>query len=100
MTERELDNTTNVGLNLQTFARWFRLFPGLSITHIFLESENMPGFASRSLCQPRSGKMIDRVEVTGLRPPPLPHHRTCGFPHPAIEPGGVYPAKSDGIKKP
>ena len=20
---------------------------------------------------------------------PLPHHRTCGFPHPAVEPGGV-----------
>jgi 5-methylthioadenosine/S-adenosylhomocysteine deaminase len=29
----------------------------------------------------------DRVEVTGLRPLPLPHHRTCGFPHPAVEPG-------------
>ena len=21
-----------------------------------------------------------------MRPPPLPHHRTCGFPHPAVEP--------------
>jgi len=31
----------------------------------------------------------DRVEVTGLRPLPLPHHRTCGFPHPAVEPGGL-----------
>src|SRR5580658_7815600 len=27
----------------------------------------------------------DRVEVAGLRPPPLPHHRTCGFPHTAVE---------------
>jgi hypothetical protein len=23
--------------------------------------------------------MHNRVEVTGLRPSPLPHHRTCGF---------------------
>jgi hypothetical protein len=30
----------------------------------------------------------DRVEVTGLRPLPLPHHRTCGLPHPAVEPSG------------
>jgi hypothetical protein len=29
----------------------------------------------------------DRVEITGLRPLSLPHHRTCGFPHPAVEPG-------------
>ena len=30
----------------------------------------------------------DRVEVTGLRPLPLPHHRTCGLPHPTVEPSG------------
>lgn len=30
----------------------------------------------------------NRVEVTGLRPLPLPHHRTCGLPHPAVEPSG------------
>ena len=23
-----------------------------------------------------------------MRPLPLPHHRTCGLPHPAVEPGG------------
>ena len=28
----------------------------------------------------------DRLGVTGLRPSPLPHHRTCSFPHPAVEP--------------
>jgi len=28
----------------------------------------------------------DRVEDTGLRPCPLPHHRTYGFPYPAVEP--------------
>jgi hypothetical protein len=27
----------------------------------------------------------DRVECRGLRPGTLPHHRTCGFPHPAVE---------------
>ena len=26
----------------------------------------------------------DRVESRGLRPVTLPHHRTCGFPHPAV----------------
>ena len=31
----------------------------------------------------------DRVEVTGLRPSPLPHHRTSGFPHPAVGPGDL-----------
>ncbi|MCU0836466.1 MAG: hypothetical protein MUC77_18845, partial [Chromatiaceae bacterium] len=33
----------------------------------------------------------DRVGLTGLRPSALPHHRTCGFPHPAVEPGGLSP---------
>ena len=28
---------------------------------------------------------LDRVALTGLRPSGLPHHRTCGFPHPAVE---------------
>jgi hypothetical protein len=32
---------------------------------------------------------LDRVEVTGLRPLPLPHHRTCGLPHPAVGPSGL-----------
>jgi Fic family protein len=35
----------------------------------------------------------DRVGVTGLRPSPLPHHRTCGFPHPAVEPGDLIRRK-------
>jgi hypothetical protein len=29
-------------------------------------------------------EVADRVESRGLRPVTLPHHRTCGFPHPAI----------------
>lgn len=51
------------------------------------------GFGLAKLLEIRPLKSIgprkDRVEVAGLRPPPLPHHRTCGFPHPAIEPCGV-----------
>ena len=31
----------------------------------------------------------DRVGSRGLRPVTLPHHRTCGFPHPAVAPRGV-----------
>jgi len=30
----------------------------------------------------------DRVGCRGLRPGTLPHHRTCGFPHPAVERSG------------
>ena len=29
----------------------------------------------------------DRMGSRGLRPVTLPHHRTCGFPHPAVETG-------------
>ena len=37
----------------------------------------------------------DRVECRGLRPGTLPHHRTCGFPHPAVEPSnGPYAVAS------
>ena len=44
---------------------------------------------------------VDRVERPGLRPAALPHHRTCGFPHPAVEAGGSYfTARSDGMRKP
>jgi adenine-specific DNA-methyltransferase len=35
--------------------------------------------------KPQTG---DRVALTGFSPPGLPHHRTCGFPHPAVEQGG------------
>lgn len=33
----------------------------------------------------RSVNPFDRVEITRLRPSSLPHHRTCCFPHPAVE---------------
>ncbi len=36
----------------------------------------------------------DRVGSRGLRPVSLPHHRTCGFPHPAVETGGVMSPQS------
>ena len=29
--------------------------------------------------------VVDRVGVTKLRSLPLPHHRTYGFPYPAVE---------------
>jgi len=45
--------------------------------------------------------LVDRVGSRGLRPVTLPHHRTCGFPHPAVEPaalraGVVAPLESLG----
>ena len=40
---------------------------------------------------------FDRVGLTGLRPPALPHHRTCGFPHPAVEPSGLCPQASTEV---
>ena len=33
--------------------------------------------------------VLDRVDLTGFRPLGLPHHRTCGFPHTAVESGGL-----------
>ena len=36
-----------------------------------------------------TSRTLDRVECRGLHPGNLPHHRTCGFPHPAVEPGGL-----------
>jgi hypothetical protein len=36
---------------------------------------------------------IERVEVAGLRPLPLPHHRTCGLPHPAVGTGSLTTAQ-------
>ena len=35
--------------------------------------------------QGRAGP-LDQVECLGFRPGTLLHHRTCGFPHPAVEP--------------
>jgi hypothetical protein len=44
--------------------------------------ENLTPCTSKRRCQK------DRVELTGLHPLALPHHRTCGFPHPAVESSG------------
>jgi hypothetical protein len=38
-----------------------------------------------------------------MHPVPLPHHRTCGFPHTAVEQGGCQlpaSAKSHGMMNP
>ena len=40
----------------------------------------------------RRAALRDRVGSAGFRPLTLPHHRTCGFPHPAIEPSGGLPS--------
>ena len=50
------------------------------------------GIASRAHVM-LGGKASDRVELTGLRPLALPHHRTCGFPHPVVESSGLCPRK-------
>ena len=34
----------------------------------------------------------DRMGSRGLRPVTLPHHRTCGFPHLAVETGDGHVA--------
>lgn len=34
--------------------------------------------------------------VTGIGPVTLPHHRTCGFPHPAVGPSRVLPSRTRG----
>jgi len=38
-----------------------------------------------------TSRTLDRVECRGLHPGNLPHHRTCGFPHPAVELSGASP---------
>ena len=38
-----------------------------------------PSSPARLRLRPTSARSRDRVGVTGLRPSPLPHHRTCGF---------------------
>jgi hypothetical protein len=44
---------------------------------------------------------LDRVGSRRLRAVTLPHHRTCGFPHPAVEPGsGVNLLRPAMVMKP
>jgi len=35
-------------------------------------------------------RALDRVGYRGLRPGALSHHRTCGFPHSAVERSGLF----------
>ncbi len=68
-------------------------YAGLYSSTIFeVRSENL-GILAHVALQNSANRILlkslvarDRVGVTGFRPSPLPHHRTCGFPHPAIEP--------------
>jgi hypothetical protein len=38
----------------------------------------------------KRGALDDRMGTRGFRPVSLPHHRTCGFPHPAVGHGGGH----------
>jgi hypothetical protein len=42
----------------------------------------------------------DRVGSRRLRTVTLPHHRTCGFPHPAVEPGSEFNPLRPAMVKP
>ena len=42
----------------------------------------------------------DRVGIAGLRLLSLPHHRTCGFPHPAVERSGLLTWWPQGLMEP
>ena len=46
------------------------------------------------------GPGCDRVGCRGLRPGTLPHHRTCGFPHPAVGRSGGLPSPVRGQPMP
>src|SRR5882724_2001281 len=53
------------------------------------DESGVPGAVARcARSVTASGCLIDRVGCIGLRLCTLPHHRTCGFPHPAIEGSG------------
>ena len=54
----------------------------------------IPAFAHARQPKDFSG---DRVGSAGLRPLTLPHHRTCGFPHPAVEPLSLLSGSSRRI---
>jgi len=61
-------------------------------------SQNSAVAVKRYVRNPLENRARDRVEVTGLRPLPLPHHRTCGpfdcaqdrLPHPAVGANRVH----------
>ena len=53
------------------------------------------------LAQLPVGFLVDRVGSRRLRTVTLPHHRTSGFPHPAVEPGsGINPLRPAMVMKP
>ena len=58
--------------------------------------------SAHSMAPAYGATAFDRVGCRGLRLGTLPHHRTCGFPHPAIERSGLYTwaARSDGMRNP
>jgi hypothetical protein len=63
-----------------------------------LDLSPIPG--RKLLRRSKAGRLTyDRVGARRLRAVTLPHHRTCGFPHPAVEPGsGVTPLRPAMVK--
>ena len=50
--------------------------------------------------QPEQNPQDDRVGCRGLRPGTIPHHRTYGFPYPAVGPAASLAARQAGRRKP
>jgi len=68
--------------------------PSVTVTMFVISKNWLAGNAPRSRIGWGCGE---------LHPAALPHHRTCGFPHPAVEQGGSqFPdaAKSHGMVNP
>ncbi len=63
-----------------------RYRPAVSVRGLFVASEVVKQFDFPAAWVTGFAPS-DRVGLTGLRPSALPHHRTCGFPHPAVGPG-------------
>ena len=61
----------------------------------------MPGPRFPAVCKHHAHLPIGSGHDDCARAVTLPHHRTCGFPHPAVEPGsGVYPLRPSMVMKP
>lgn len=54
---------------------------------VFLFEEKRPSYGKRQKKLAKKRLLHDRVRSRVWHPLALPHHRTCGFPHPAVEPG-------------
>lgn len=74
-------------------ARPRRLHVDVAVVHVLAEAVPAPVQFPVEVIEQDVGKQ--RGEVTGLRQSPLPQHRTCGFPPPAVEPAASHDAVND-----